>query len=237
MSYKKRELYIIPTHDKYYHDIKIGDNGVMFSEAEVGSEKYINNEPVKHYHIYITSNEEIKKGNWYYDTFDRKIRQALSDITEDSAFFKSAKRIIATTNKTLTIQINNPQKTLNRKFKSLAQIPRDFLDMLFEKYNNGELPTKVLVEYEDLNHKCGLQGFNPMLGDTCPVCDSESGLIINVKNNINVKFLKESWTREEHEKNLKYCVAEIAAKLGYASTSEEMKLWNIETNKWIEENL
>lgn len=27
---------------------------------------------------------------------------------------------------------------------------------------------------EKLRHCCGLQGFNPMLGDTCPECDSWS---------------------------------------------------------------
>jgi len=222
MSYKKRDLHIIPTDDKNYYDIKIGRRNKMFSESEVSSQKYMNNEPVKHYHIYITSDEKINKGEWYYDSFDRKIRQSLSDVTVGSAFFKSSKKIVATTNTSLTTILVESDK--GSMTEILPQIPRNFLNKLIVTYNNGEVVKQVFVEYFKEETEPMSYVFTEKLR-------------VDIDNNINIKFLKKSWTREEHEKNLRYCVAEIAAKLGHASTSEEMKVWNIETDKWIKENL
>lgn len=34
----------------------------------------------------------------------------------------------------------------------------------------------------DENHCCGLQGFNPMLGDDCPACEMDHNLYEALKN-------------------------------------------------------
>ena len=48
---------------------------------------------------------------------------------------------------------------------------------------------------------------------------------------------KPKYSKKEIDEKLIYCVSEIAAKLGYAKTSQQMKVWNEETLKWISENI
>jgi hypothetical protein len=51
---------------------------------------------LKNQHIYITNNEEIKKGNWYIDLFKNEVRKAQLDLFNDKY-----KKVILTDNKDL----------------------------------------------------------------------------------------------------------------------------------------
>lgn len=62
--------------------------------------------------------------------------------------------------------------------------------------------------------------------------------IKNLEKDISINIeVKTNYNKEELSQKLIYCVSEIAAELGYAGTSEEMKLWNDKTNEWIKNNL
>lgn len=65
------------------------------------------------------------------------------------------------------------------------------------------------------------------------------GGIISKANNefAEIFLIKNYFDYESLIKNIMYSVSEIAAKLGHASTSEEMKIWNDETKKWMKENI
>lgn len=128
-------------------------------------------------HIYITSDEEIKEGDWYlykrsfldgtvktqeqYDNADWLLKKC--DNKEETSYTKRAQfgknsensiagcyKIIATTDESLTIGEEDSWK--NRKDilypNKLPQIPTDFIKLYVEEYNKGNVIDKVLVEYQ-----------------------------------------------------------------------------------------
>lgn len=68
--------------------------------------------------IYITSDEEIKEGDWYYDTKDLESLVPIYQRSQDLKFYSGCKKIILTTDVDLiangvqTIQEEMKQKTL-----------------------------------------------------------------------------------------------------------------------------
>jgi len=112
------------------------------------------------YHLYITSNEEIKEDDWFYDKTLNTINQYLiKDYSEQSIRLRENKtifKIIATTDKSLgfkdTISIPQRKGLTNHypTFKSLPQIPESFVKAYIE--SNGTI-TEVMVEYYDKAEK------------------------------------------------------------------------------------
>ena len=126
----------------------------------------------------------------------------------------SAKKIIATTDNSL----------------ELPQPPQQFSEEFIEEYNQENIITDVLVEYE--NKFDGKEYVDEL--DAYGYDKVKSILKINRKdNNITIKIAKDSWSREE--------VIEFANKVkeycenGWKSDSLHRVFF--EWDKWIEENL
>ena len=104
-------------------------------------------------HFYITSDEEIKEGGWvireYYPPtkgFTRTVEQFIR-AKADFGDSLSRKKIIATTDKSLTTLVENKlwgQKGMGT-YNTLPQIPQSFIKAYVEAQGNIK---EVLVEYE-----------------------------------------------------------------------------------------
>jgi len=159
-------------------------------------------------HLYITSDDEIKEGDWCYDEKFKGIFQYNEEIY--SHVLHLLKKVIATTDTSLTI----PHKHKELPDWNLPSPSESFIKAYIEAYNNGNVIEDVLVEVNiDL-----INEFSS--GDTPTIFD------IKLKNNnIIIKKMKDSWTREEMCSNMQQYM-EYCKFLGY-----------ITPQQWIEENL
>ena len=179
-------------------------------------------------HLYITSDDEIKVGDWYLIEFNGlKITQCTSEeelISLDKR--TDCKKIIATTDtslKDICFMCNGMKEYLKNicsecdgegVLQNLPQPSESFTRAYIESYNNGNVIENVLVEVNiDL-----INEFSS--GDTPTIFD------IKIKdNNIIIKKVKDSWNREEVIELIKKYESDM-----YSVTSKEQ-------SKWIEENL
>ena len=160
--------------------------------------------------LYITSDEEIKEGEYGLDIRDNKIfkcERVLSNHYEQGVlqFQKSyCKKIIAITDTSL----------------GLPQLPQQFIEKYIEEYNKGNVITKVMVEYVQVPNSVFIQVLE------APYIQ----LKINSDNTINIKPIKNSWNREEHIANIKAFAKEFVANTDTAYKQADI-------DKWIENNL
>ena len=126
-------------------------------------------------HLYITSDEEIKKNDWCYNSKRKSIELGKYMIGTNEFIF--CKKIIATTDTSL----------------GLPQLPQQFIEKYIEEYNKGNVITKVMVEYVQVPNSVFIQVLE------APYIQ----LKINSDNTINIKPIKVSWNREEVIKLLK----------------------------------
>ena len=173
-------------------------------------------------HLYITSDEEIKNNDWFYDTRDRIVS---SNSLAQTLF---SKKIIATTDNSLEYikheTYPNGNTTGIRNLIELPQLSKEFIKIYIEEYNKGNVITKVIVEYEVMH-------ISTMTSDvkTYPNLNIET-LKLNPDNTINIKPIKDSWNREEHIANIKAFAKEFVANTNTAYKQADI-------DKWIENNL
>ena len=175
-------------------------------------------------HLYFLSDEEIKEGDWVYNHILNDVVQIkTSHIQNPINFFteinklKHAKKIIATTDESLFEQIfYHPDGAIIGGIESYKLLPRpsqSFIERFMEKYNVGTPITHVMVEYVNLE-------------------PNEQGLILKIAkdNTITIKPVKDSWTRKEHEKDLRDLAQLISNKHRFGDGV-------FDVDKWIEQNL
>lgn len=149
----------------------------------------------KHQHLYFLSNEEIKEGDWYCDismkTSNYGIHQCDSKRLEAicNQFKDQAKKIIATTDTSLFIESpiniqNIPTQYIEEDYQ-LPQPSKAFIQAYIKAYNEGKPITKVLVEMESIGAYCNIEYL------------SDFKLKVNPSNEITIKKIKDSYTREE----------------------------------------
>lgn len=166
------------------------------------------------YHLYIVSNEEIKKGDWYlHNQKPNGLR-----VSNSKAIPMDAKKIIATTDTSL--KIGNPRCEFDDD-KVLPQPSREFI----EKYCRVGGINEVMVEY--IHTRPGDCGCNGMVHDGCHWADDIYNLKVNSHNEITIHPIKDSWNRKE--------VIELLNR--YAVIFKPLKRTTEEIDKWIEENL
>ena len=171
--------------------------------------------------IYVTSNEEIKEGDWFI--VGNRIHRCMGHynpyicISKDGSFILSisCRKIIATTDETLYLTFNNSKTDL----KFVLPKPSDsFISKYIEEYNKGNQITDVLVEYK---WNGGRAGDYEMI----PKIDSD--------NTITIKKVKDSYSREE--------VIEILGKMRdyckYGWKGDSLHRVFYDYNNWIKENL
>jgi hypothetical protein len=96
-----------------------------------------------HQHLYLTSDEEIKEGDWYLDT-TLILKNSLDDLEEEIIG-----KIIATTDKSLMKQASVGKQLDVEAFEFLTQIPESFIKYYVEK--QGEVGD-VELELEKDNY-------------------------------------------------------------------------------------
>lgn len=182
-------------------------------------------------HIHITSNEEIKTGDWCVLDLGENTRivqvKSLNsghsiftvDIIHGYARLCNLKKVIATTDKSLVVNISRPLGVT----QELPQPPLQFIEKFIKAYNNNVGIDEVLVEYEKATYEKWIKN------RATPVFDT---LKVNSDNTINIKLIKESYTRAELIKLLNEFGEHVCNEL----LGHRLSMIG-ELNKWAEENL
>ena len=168
---KKAKVVMLPTNEKT--NIINTNQGLLYN-----SNDYIG----INQHLYIISDDKIKKDDWCIDSngiiFQHKNHFPISI---------GQRKIIATTNTLLKIEINGNRGDLLPDVSfdiNLPQPSQQFIQKYIEEYNKGNVITDVLVEYEYL------------LDDM--VVLPYWKLKVNAKDNtITIKKVKENFTKNE----------------------------------------
>jgi ribosomal protein L40E len=167
-------------------------------------------------HLYVTSDDKVVKGDASNFIFEGKIYLSSTSSIVEHVDFTKAKKIIASTNKTLPFQPPSPSES--------------FIKAYIEAYNNGNVIEDVLVEVNTrVCVQCG--AFNPSHAYSCLYpphpCGGKLTNTLKLKdNNIIIRKVKDSWNREE--------VAQIIENFSWECTQG---VTQNQVKNWIEENL
>ena len=192
-------------------------------------------------HLYITSDDKIKDGDWYDDSYGN-IRQAITIKTEYSIAHKKMvinvyygeninsyhtlheqmRKIIATTDDSLTIKRSTKSEYCNNSEDIECHLPQpsqSFIQKYVDEYNKGNQIVDVLVEYEAIGnwrhaefvHTRDIPKVNPK------------------DNTITIRRVKDSWNREE--------VIELLQEMNSSVPNLYSQMDDKEFDEWIEENL
>lgn len=144
-------------------------------------------------YLYFISDDEIKKGDWFYNGTSILQCSRITDVIIDTnglwSKIKSCKKIIATTDTSLTEDKRTYISGLMDKPNILPQPSQQFIEKYIECYNKGEVIEDVLVEYE-------YEDFSFWSGYKNDIQVSNKPKIDN-KNTVTIKKLKDSWNRKE----------------------------------------
>ncbi len=106
-------------------------------------------------HLYVISDDEIKEGDWYYNSQVNIIIQTTKDTIDKvgglRVFERSCKKIIATTDKSLKIDDRDYNSLGKSNLMPLPQIPESFIKHYIEEYNKGNIITTIELENGDIN--------------------------------------------------------------------------------------
>ena len=184
--YKERGVVLFPTNEKAVIHVTYG---VMkdSSTYEKLNPKYISDKITIPYHLYITSDDAIKGGDWYYDDWTKTISKTNIDIKKCSDYFK----IIAATDKSLEIV----SKGINPVYEKLPEPSLKWLNYFIDQYDKGSIITKVMVDYEE-NYN---EEWDDLTDDTNQNTHTVKSIILklNPDNTINIKSIKNKYSKEE----------------------------------------
>lgn len=216
---------MLPTNNKATAPIFKSNNHLYIG---YGEKLEYNNRDNSYQHLYITSDEEIKEGDWCIQNGNYLCKITCNqDRTQ-----QGLKKIIATTDKSIAIQhdtLSIPQrKGLINHYPTekviLPTVSNGFIKKFIERYNAGNPITEVMVEHE---YESGYQTIDPIL-EMNPI------LKVDKNNCITIKAVKESWTREELDEVLnRFAVDAMTAALHGLLPSDAKHF----TNHWTKENL
>lgn len=196
----------------------------VFDSDEKGKLIFANSNirtPTQLQHLYITSDDEIKEGDWIYENTYNTISKAIYNADTLADKFK---KIITTTDTSLAIKTDLSPMIERLMNTNLPQPSQQFISKYIESYNKGNVIEDVLVEYERYS--------NPQVyGTAAEKYSIIDRLKINSKDNtITIKKLKDSYSRKE--------VIELFNKLGKDTKYfQETYSPELDLNHWIEENL
>lgn len=213
---RKCQAMLLPTNQELWYNNIVTSPRYPNMIQKFGSFENSYPDECKVHHLYITSDEEIKEGDWFinrqYMIEEDKEEYAIwrcGDITPNS----NPKKIIATTDTNLLKDYS--EQSLN-DFACLPQPSQEFILQYIEEYNKGNVISDVEVEYDKATYDKWLEN------GASPVFDI---LKVNPDNTINIKPIKNSWSREE--------VIEVINKFSYENCDDAYR----NNDKWIEENL
>lgn len=181
------------------------------------TQEYLKSIPAKSFHLYITSDETPKDGDWV-TTPNPQIPIELVTKNTYLPHYNKKRKIIATTDSSLMHLSNN-----GRVGYPLPQPSPQFIEKYIEAYNADNPIVDVMVEYET-KHEFIKLGIGPkkFLPRTL--------LKVDKNNFITITKCKESWSRDEVECLLKKSFID-------RFDAEENQANNWTLDKWIEDNL
>lgn len=201
-------LVINPTTNKIQYNDIVNKKGA----------KYYTDAAFIYNHLYITSDEDIKEGDWCIQNGNYLCKITCNqDRTQ-----QGLKKIIATTD----------NLTFDDGYNSwFIPSPSDsFIKKFIERYNAGTPITKIMVEYEEWPVLERITGTNASFRTAV-----KKMLKVDKNNCITITSVKESWTREERNIDVIKAIKE-------AISYPEIFVTGIcfddkKTNEWIEQNL
>lgn len=134
-----------------------------------------NDDSVSYQHLYFLSDEEIKDGDWFLTDIRNRVSdnngipiwelKQCSKVSNEWIFCTDddglgynpnwSKKIIATTDSSLRHFVDDSTYNIKGEvYKRLPQPSPEFIQAFIEAYNSGKPITKVLVEYNEICHKC-----------------------------------------------------------------------------------
>ncbi len=231
-QFKRAQVVMLPTK-KNSSNIAKSINQDILSLYNKNDDKY--NQWINQ-HLYIISDDEIKEGDWYYNSRLKQIFQAI----RNSGYSKKTDdyKIIATTDTSLNYETPFYGMDEDNNFPQPSQ---QFIEKYIESYNAGQVITDVLVEYEN---NYDLEYYTPQGGIECCKKIDNWKLKINSKDNtITIKKLKDnsqhayskqlkrnktSWNREEVKSLFRNFRTDV---LPFGQVND------FELNQWISNNL
>lgn len=126
-------------------------------------------------HLYITSDKEIEKGDWYITNYvnepNEVERNKIIKSKNNKKLHYKYSKIIATTDISLNIPL----------------IPQSFIEKYIKEYNKSNIITEVNVEYQEILDMSIVENTNKTINI----------LKVDTNNIINIYSIKDSWNREE----------------------------------------
>lgn len=257
--FQEKEIVLLPFEGKAENCL-VGymDRSLLFiyKEDYIYTQEYLKSTMSSAYHLYILSDEKIEEGDWVYHAPTQNIIKATCNYTGNVRF----KKIIATTNKTLEVGINQcdgcragkpvdhngnhamgegryPDYMCCKKDTYIHHLPEidiDFIDEYIELYNTQNVVNKVLVEYVD-NGEEGWVG-DDYTGEPC--WDEKIELYVNKNNTVNINFKKSSWTEKELPiDEMKNLIGLIDTPMGRRKYSSDVIDQIRKLKEWIDSNL
>ncbi len=147
----------------------------------------IHSKALRPIHLYFISDEEIKEGDWYYDSIEKKVFHVYKKRTADliAKSKTGRKKIIATTDTTLGLEeVGKAGYSVDEFHPELSQPSQAFI----EEWCKNPVD-EVDVEYETVNINHDTEFAHNYV--TQPKVDSH--------NTITIHPIKDSWNREEVE--------------------------------------
>ena len=189
-------------------------------------------------HIYFTSDEEIKEGDWYIvNGFVKQcisiklycgIDYFLKDKLGNEDLMKYCKKIIASTDKLVIgwdYKNDIPDGDLYNEF--LPQPSIAFIEKYISEYNKGNIIEKVMVDYFKIH--VGWEPDYSFEDEGIEGSKETYQFILNVSkdNTITISKVKDSWSREE--------VIEFTTELRHFINSGNKSIYDVDN--WINKNL
>ena len=165
---KLAQVVMLPTNEKA--SLKLGQNRLLVNNT-FGYDSHFTNQ-----NLCILSDEEIKEGDWFYDLDTKYIK--IKQSWENSHLEFNGKKIIATTDRSLGLVVDQNGCSMPAYSKFLPQPSQSFIDKFVEEYNKGNVITEVMVEYESIGAYAN------------PKYDSDYQLKMNSDNTINISNSK-----------------------------------------------
>lgn len=175
-------------------------------------------------HLYFTSDEVIKEGDWCINSYDNTVWKYKPSPCPLPYWGNkdTLVKIIATTDKSLKTFKGCIDGIMGQDIYAVLPEPSaEFLEIYVKAYNEGNQIEEVLIETEGYDH---IEEWSEAVG---AYDIFKTRIKVKSDNTITIKKLKDSWNREEV---IRLC---NKAWLKTSNTPNILK----EFDKWIEQNL
>ena len=206
--FKECNVVMLPTKDAIHDCIIKGSDGKFTYSTTPFTQDYLNHMNWNSYHLYITSDDEIKEGDWYYTKMNLikefqikqfKYENLYRNVSNTKSFKEKNFKIIATTDTSLKLhrRVMTSEIGVDEDYYyNLPQPSKSFI----QKYCELGGIEKVLVEYKTNRYcvKCSTIRTNYLC--KCGEPDNfnyKDEIKTDSHNTITIKPIKDSWNKDE----------------------------------------